>query len=605
MIDYRKIDVENCALYINFPFCKNACRFCHYIANLAFGYSEIPREYYDKVYKNLEDILKQIKGVTLQSIYFGGGTPSLLNNKQILSIRELLKKYRIKSKEVSIELHPGLINFDYQNNNFFTRYSIGVQSIIGQDIDSFHRNFYSEETVKKLITNIRESAYPHDINLDFIFDDDIRLENINFCKEIAPETAVFYPNTKGRGPKRLRNVCENLNKLSKLMTGYQSLGKSKFIFIKKGKAVSLYSKLQCEDFGDIIGVGNNSVSFIADESYLCIYENEKIIYNLRKNKGNRKLISLFMSLPIGVKKKDVINAIPQIGQMHFLRTVNGDYDFIDKHISIGEHELVYLPDTEYVRFYSFLKKYYSETYVEAFLGTIGFGDCNFDSIRKVYNEEYVVSQNNNIEIKEKKLTPNIKILVEGIDGSGKDTFVQYLSTALKKRFMYTDSSRISIMGQPSSSGINGVEAKKFIEDLIYTGGKEEVRDFLINNRIDTETKMMKIPGIKIVIRGILTDKATFIKEFNYDCNLGEGQVIKKWDKLIVIDIDPDEADRRIEKRGIPRTWREHINNLNYFRNYYLNYESNLFADKQVISNLDLNKLEIAAENLADEIYYGK
>lgn len=605
MIDFRKINAQSCAVYINFPFCKQACSYCHYIANLQFGFSEIPNGYYKQVYRNLEEILKQMGGVTLQSIYFGGGTPSLLNDDQIFSLRQLFEKNNIKSKEVSIELHPGIINFDYGNNDFFTRYSIGVQTINNQDLGTYNRDLYSEDMLKTLISNIRNSSVHRDLNLDFIFLDQIRNENIEFCNEIGPETVTFYPNTKGRGKDRLRKVYESLDKLSQRMAGYHGLGKSKFIFIKDGCSVSLYSKLLCEDFGDVIGVGNNSVSYLADESYLCVYENEKILYQLRQNRGNRKLISIITSLPTGVKKIDVINAIPDIYSMHYLRTVDGDYDVKDKHISVSNNDLIYLPDTEYIRFYKYLKEHFTQVYIDAYLGTIGFGDCNYESVSQIYNEEFIVANNEKIEIKPKKITPNLHILVEGIDGSGKDTFVQYLATALKKRYMYTETSRISILGQPSSKGVNGVDAKKFIEDLKYSGDEENVKNLLESNRKDCELKMLNIPGVKIVVRGILTDKATFIKEFGHDCNLGEGTVISKWDKLIVIDIDPKEADRRIEKRGIPRTWRENLNYLKYFRNYYLNYESKLFADKLVIYNDDLRKLERAAEKLADEIYYGQ
>lgn len=605
MLDCSNIDAQNCAIYINFPFCKQACRFCHYIANLKFGFSEIPNSYFNEVYKNLEEILKQIKGITLQSIYFGGGTPSLLNDEQILLLRNLFVKYNIKSKEVSIELHPGMINFDYKNNDFFTRYSIGVQTINCQDLSKYNRNLYSKDSLITLISKIRNSSFYHKINLDYIFNEEIRNEDIEFCKKIGPESVVFYPNSKGRGKERLTMVCESLNKLSQRMTDYMSLGKSKFIFLKKNEKASLYSKLQYEDFGDIIGVGNNSVSYIADKSYLCVYKNAKARYELRQNKGNRKLVSLFMSLPTGVKKIDIINEIPDIYSMHYLRTVKGDYDVKDKHISVENNDLVYLPDTEYIRFYNYLKKFFSQVYIDAYLGTIGFGDRNYESINYVYNEEYIVSHSNYAEIKQKKLTPDLKILVEGIDGSGKDTFVQFLSIALKKRYMYTETSRISILGQPSSKGIHGIEAKKFIEDLEYTGSEERVKNILKSNRMNSEFNILNMPGIKIVIRGILTDKATYIKEFGHDCNLGEGKIINKWDKLIVIDINPMEADRRVEKRGIPRTWREHLNFLKYFRYYYLNYESDLFLEKIVIYNDNLKKLEKAAEKLADEIYYAQ
>ena len=107
----------------------------------------------------------------------------------------------------------------------------------------------------------------------------------------------------------------------------------------------------------------------------------------------------------------------------------------------------------------------------------------------------------------------------------------------------------------------------------------------------------------ILIRGIVTDKATFSYKYGEVEDLGEGRIIPKWDKYIVVDIDPAKADQQIESRGIPRTWRERSENLEYFRNFYLQYKDDLFIDKIIIhNNRDIEALKIKAVEMAKELY---
>ena len=115
------------AIYINIPFCKSPCSYCHYIDNIYFGYNYVPDNYIKILHRQLRDVLAKIKNSRLKSIYFGGGTPSLLNDIQINDIQKIFNEYDISAEEVSIEIHPKYCNFDYSQNNFFTRYSIGVQ----------------------------------------------------------------------------------------------------------------------------------------------------------------------------------------------------------------------------------------------------------------------------------------------------------------------------------------------------------------------------------------------------------------------------------------------------------------------------------------------
>ena len=186
------------AIYLNFPFCAYPCTYCHYTENLFFGYTEVPNEYFDVLCNQLDETLKCINTSELDCVYFGGGTASLINDSQIDYIKSIFDKYDIKLKEISIELHPRYINFDYENNTWFTRYSIGVQTFDIVRANKYHRLNYSQEDISNIINNIKKIS-SRKINLDFIFEDTISAIDIEFVNTHSVNSVTFYPNTKGRG----------------------------------------------------------------------------------------------------------------------------------------------------------------------------------------------------------------------------------------------------------------------------------------------------------------------------------------------------------------------------------------------------------------------
>lgn len=611
-MNYAKLRNEPIALYLNFPFCKHPCTYCHYIENLSFGYSSIPDEYVLKVITQLDNILSSFQGKCLESIYFGGGTPSLLTDKQIEKIRNILELYHVTSKEISIEIHPGMCNFDYLNNRFFTRYSFGVQSFDKETMKSYCRENYTIASVVNAIQLMRKSNFPKIVNIDLLFD--LTLQKIDFdcINQIKPETVTLYPNTKGRGIKRFETVNATLDFAKQCLLEYIPLGKSKFIFIKKGCAQSLYSKNEYEINGNIIGIGHNSVSYIGDKTYLCKYQNSHLKLIERTDHGNRYLISLLMGISTGVLISHVIRCMPEIIKLHFLRIVYSEKDISEKHTQFKNSDLVYLPEDEYIRFYNYVLSLYGKTYAKIFLGAVGFGDSNYDVIEHYYNKELVLTESelkslrskissNQVHLEKIKI-PQLRILVEGIDGSGKDTFVDLLVRELRKRFLFDPNSTISVMGQPDSRLAYGIEAKEFIENLDYIGDADYIQKVLRNNRLASEQKIFSHQGIAILIRGLVTDKATFEFVFGSERDLGEGQIISKWDKYVVVTVNPEIANERIEVRGIPRTWRENLSNLRYFDDYYKKYSNPIFREKIIVENKELNKLQECAREMADDIY---
>ena len=76
-------------------------------------------------------------------MYFGGGTPSLLEAEQIYSIIETIKSYAELSEscEISMELDPGTFNENKLNelNDFISRFSIGIQTFNKKEFDELGR----------------------------------------------------------------------------------------------------------------------------------------------------------------------------------------------------------------------------------------------------------------------------------------------------------------------------------------------------------------------------------------------------------------------------------------------------------------------------------
>lgn len=590
------------AIYINIPFCNKKCYFCHYSDNIKFLYKKVEDNYFNILTNQLEYVLQNIKNNNLKSIYFGGGTPSLLNNEQITIIENLFEHYNIIAEETSIELYPTICNFDYSNNKFFNRYSIGVQSFNKNLLKKYNRKIYNFDIINEIINNIKNNNINNIINIDLIFDEFILEEDIFNVLKLCPDSIVFYPNTKGRGLKRLINIYDSLYKLSYNMDGYKSLGKSKFIFLKENIEESNYSKVEYGYIGNIIGIGHNSVSYINGDSYLSLFRTKEFYFYKRINN-----ISIY---------HDIIIKSSNIGVIK--ETINKYFSsLLDSNLFVEENNILYIPKYNYSLFYKYLSGNYGGKYADIFASCVLFGDKDYNNLdyisdnyldyKTIYSLNKFASDNYLIINKnfKKETLPNMFILIEGIDGSGKDTFANLLVVKIKERFRYTKNSPVSIIGQPYSKFKYGLKSKSFIENLNIKYSKEKIIKYLTENRIESEKYINSLGGVVICIRGVLTDIATFNYAFNENTNntFGVCTNIKCIDKLIIIDVDENKANDRIENRNIKRTWREYLPQLKYFRDFYLKYNSNHIKEKIIINNNDYNKLEEYCEKLSNELYF--
>ncbi|RRT92523.1 radical SAM family heme chaperone HemW [Empedobacter falsenii] len=133
-------------IYIHIPFCKQKCSYCdfHFSTNLQHKPNLI-----QAINKELE-IRKDEISTPLETIYFGGGTPSILSEIELESIFETIyKNYSTKNlKEITLEANPDDLNkekLNFLKSTPINRFSIGVQSFFEEDLKLMNRAHNAQE----------------------------------------------------------------------------------------------------------------------------------------------------------------------------------------------------------------------------------------------------------------------------------------------------------------------------------------------------------------------------------------------------------------------------------------------------------------------------
>ena len=154
-------------LYIHIPFCKKACHYC----NFHFSTSLKNRK------KIISSMIKEIEIKSIgyedliETIYFGGGTPSLLSIIEIDSlIKAVIGNFKISKKpEITLEANPDDLNtskLKELSNSLINRLSIGIQSFNDQDLKLMNRSHNSFDSINCIDNSLK---YFDNISIDLIY----------------------------------------------------------------------------------------------------------------------------------------------------------------------------------------------------------------------------------------------------------------------------------------------------------------------------------------------------------------------------------------------------------------------------------------------------
>lgn len=118
-------------LYIHIPFCRNKCSYCTFYSCINHT-QDVEKKFIDELKKQISAYMKLTGSKLCNTLYMGGGTPSLMSNDNLKDLLNFLSRYiGTGMEEFTIECNPEDINdefIDLLNNSHVNRISLGIQS---------------------------------------------------------------------------------------------------------------------------------------------------------------------------------------------------------------------------------------------------------------------------------------------------------------------------------------------------------------------------------------------------------------------------------------------------------------------------------------------
>ena len=155
-------------IYIHIPFCKQACHYCdfHFSTSL-----KKKSELVSALQNELVLRKNELPNEPIKTIYFGGGTPSLLNLEELTAIfKTIYTEFTIaENPEITLEANPDDLSEEKINelaNSKINRLSIGVQSFFEEDLKLMNRAHNAEEALNSI--KLARSKFDN-ISVDLIY----------------------------------------------------------------------------------------------------------------------------------------------------------------------------------------------------------------------------------------------------------------------------------------------------------------------------------------------------------------------------------------------------------------------------------------------------
>jgi oxygen-independent coproporphyrinogen III oxidase len=156
-------------IYIHIPFCRQKCHYCNFFSVASVKWKD---EFVTALRKEIELRKDYLEGETVNTIYFGGGTPSLLRISHLaLSIEHLAKHFDIDPQaEITLEANPDDLSIEFLKDLKTTpvnRLSIGIQSFFNDDLQYLNRVHSAEQAIRA-IENARAAGFEN-LTIDLIY----------------------------------------------------------------------------------------------------------------------------------------------------------------------------------------------------------------------------------------------------------------------------------------------------------------------------------------------------------------------------------------------------------------------------------------------------
>ncbi len=176
------------SVYIHIPFCSSICSYCDFCKML---YVEYWADKYLEVLK--EEILNFYEGEEISSIYIGGGTPSVLNNEQLIKLFDIISIFKYNKKsEFTFEMNINDINEELLlllRKGRVNRLSIGIESFNKYNLKFLNRK-HNKKDIIKAIKQVKEFGF-NNFNVDLIYA--LPIETFSMLKNDVKKILNFKP----------------------------------------------------------------------------------------------------------------------------------------------------------------------------------------------------------------------------------------------------------------------------------------------------------------------------------------------------------------------------------------------------------------------------
>ena len=154
-------------IYIHVPFCEKKCDYCDFYSLPKKGAQDFD-DYLESLLREI-DLYEEIMAGGISTVFFGGGTPSLLGTDRLAKIMEKLRPFINEGAEITMEGNPeSVLHLDVVAliDTGFNRFSMGVQSASDRLLNIMGR-IHDGKTAEEAFHHLREGGAKN-INLDFI-----------------------------------------------------------------------------------------------------------------------------------------------------------------------------------------------------------------------------------------------------------------------------------------------------------------------------------------------------------------------------------------------------------------------------------------------------
>ncbi|MBO4412710.1 MAG: radical SAM family heme chaperone HemW [Clostridia bacterium] len=315
--------MDEISLYIHIPFCNSKCYYCDF--NSGKYSAEIQKKYFNSL-KN--EILQNKVKNKIKSIYFGGGTPSAADEKNIVEILNLIKNnFDVKNDaEITIECNPNSLDENKLTcfrDAGFNRLSLGVQTTNKKSLKTIGRIQEKNElkNYKKIIKNNLKFAKKLNFNISadlmlglpknnyFNLISDIFFLN-KYCNHISVYMLTLYEGTKLFEQYKNESLENKIIKEYKLSQKLLKLLKFEQYEISNFAKAKSYSKhnLNYWACGQYLGFGLSAHSYLSNYRYFNVssmqayFNNYENINFGKEIKSYKEIIDQNLKLKNNVEK---------------------------------------------------------------------------------------------------------------------------------------------------------------------------------------------------------------------------------------------------------------------------------------------------------------